>query len=65
METPSTLNASMPLRAVKSWSALSDGHGCAAEPLLPSTMTRFRSRPRRWMFGVVMRTPARSVPFSW
>ena len=54
----------MPLRGVTSWSEASAGHGAAAVPLLPSTMTRFRSMPRTWMPGVVIMMPASGVPFS-
>ena len=64
MVTPLTLKASMPFRAVRSWSKASAGQGAAAVPLLPSTITRFRSMPRRWMPGLVIMTPASGVAFS-
>ena len=43
--------------------------GVGSPGSVPSTMTRLRSMPRRWMFGVLISTPAgwagSPVPFSW
>ena len=66
--TPSALNTSTPLRpspfGPKSWSPAADEH--FGEPgLVPSTTTPLRSRPRRWMSGVVIRTPAPASSVGW
>src|SRR5256885_1558145 len=47
----------------KSWSERRDAHGRqGGAGFVPSTMTAFRSMPRRWMPGVAMRTPSFGAP---
>src|SRR5437588_1619614 len=64
--TPSTFQTTMPLRpsglppsplTPKSWSESLLLH-CGAPGLVPSTTTRLRSMPRRWMPGVAMMSAA-------
>ena len=70
MVTPLVFQTTMPSRPTPplvSWSFALDGHGRRAEPLLPSMITPLRSRPRRWMPGVWIQTPAvgHRLLFSW
>src|SRR5215813_3399616 len=70
MVTPLAFQTSMPSRPVPwlvSWSLALDGHGWRADPLLPSMITLFRFRPRMWIPGVLIQTPAvgQRALFSW